>query len=169
MVKFFIITMETSFPNLYTEDEISTYAENSADEETDLTRVSATSKKTDKEKKKNLSTDNLKLLDNLAKSLSEDNDSTSPNAESKLADITMKRWGGGGELTSDKLKKITDKYHREANCTNMAGIRCNSEIWNQLSFTTKITDIQLSHIQQVVLEAVFATCKQQMPYVATSE
>ena len=100
--------------------------------------------------------------------MSEDNDSTSPDVESKLADITMKRWGGG-ELTPDKLKKITDKYHRAANCTNMAGIRCNSEIWSQLSFTKKRTDIQLSHIQQVVLEAASATCKQQMPYVATSE
>ena len=85
----------------HTEDEISTYAGDSADEEADLTELSATPRKTDKEKTATLSGDNSKLLDDLAKSLSEEDESTSPNVEPKLADITMKRWG----------KKLTPEYY----------------------------------------------------------
>ena len=67
----------------------------------------------------------------------------------------MKRWGK--KLTPEKLKSITDKYHRPANCTSMTGIKCNPEIWSQLSSTKKRADIQLFNIQQVVLKAASAT------------
>ena len=49
-----------------TEDEISTYAGDSADEKVDLIELSATPRKTDKEKRATLSGDNSKLLDDLA-------------------------------------------------------------------------------------------------------
>ena len=38
----------------------------------------------------------------------------------------------------------------------MTGIKCNSEIWSQLSSTKKRTDMQLFNIQQVVLKAASA-------------
>ena len=138
-----------------TEDEISTNAGDSADEKADLIELSATPRKTDKEKRATLSGDNSKLLDDLAKSFSEEDESTSPDVELKLADITMKRWGK--KLTPEKLKSITDKYHRPANCTSMTRIKCNPEIWSQLGSTKKRTDIQLFNIQQVVLKAASAT------------
>ena len=147
-------------PRPRTEDEISTYAGDSADEKADLNELSATARKTDKEKRATLSGDNSKLLDDLAKSLSEEDESTSPDVEPKLADITMKRWGK--KLTPEKLKSITDKYHRPANCTSMTGIKCNPEIWSQLSSTKKETYNYLT-FNKLFSRQHLQLCKPQMP------
>ena len=96
-----------------------------------------------------------KLLDDLAKSLSDEDESTSPNIDPKLAETTMKRWGK--KLNPEKLKIIIDKYQRPANCKSMAGIRCNPEIWSQLSSNKKRTDLHLFNIQQVVLKVAVAS------------
>ena len=85
--------------------------------------------------------------------MSEEDEST--NVEPKFFDITMKR-GGGGKLNHDKLKSITDKYHRLAYCTSMAGIMCNSEIWSQVSSTKKRTNVKLFNIEQIILKAASA-------------
>ena len=89
------------------------------------------------------------------KSLSDEDESTSPNVEPKLADITMQGWGK--KLNPEKLKSISDTYHHPANCTSITGIKCNPEIWGQLSTTKKRTDLHLSNIQQTVLKATAAT------------
>ncbi len=75
-----------------TDDDISIYAGDSAGEEADLNELAAISNKDDK-KRETQSGGNAKLLDDLAKSLSDEDESTSPNVEPKLADITMQRWG----------------------------------------------------------------------------
>ena len=137
-----------------TDDDISIYAGDSAGEEADLNELAAISNKDDK-KRETQSGGNAKLLDDLAKSLSDEDESTSPNVEPKLADITMQRWGE--KLNPEKLKSISDKYHRPANCTSITGIKCNPEIWGQLSSTKKRTDLHLSNIQQTVLKATAAT------------
>ena len=116
--------------------------------------MAAISSKDDK-KGETQSGGNAKLLDDLAKSLSDEDESTSPNVEPKLADITMQRWGK--KLNPEKLKSISDKYNRPANCTSVTGIKCNPEIWSQLSSTKKRTDLHLSNIQQTVLKATAAT------------
>ena len=87
--------------------------------------------------------------------MSDEDESTSPNVEPKLADITLQRWGK--KLNPEKLKSISDKYHRPANCTSITGIKCNPEIWSQLGSTKKRTDLHLSNIQQTVLKATAAT------------
>lgn len=132
------------------DDGLSIYAGDSADEETDL-KVLADKCQTNKS-----DTSTLSVLDDLAKSLSED-ETAGPNIEPKLAEITMKRWGK--KLNPDKLKTIIGKYKPPANCTSMTttGCKCNPEIWSQLSSTKKRTDLQLSNLQQVVLKAAVAT------------
>ena len=137
-----------------TGDDISIYVGDSAGEEADLNELAAISSKDDK-KGETQSGGNAKLLDDLAKSLSDEDESTSPNVEPKLADITMQRWGK--KLNPEKLKSISDKYNRPANCTSVTGIKCNPEIWSQLSSTKKRTDLHLSNIQQTVLKATAAT------------
>ena len=87
--------------------------------------------------------------------MSDEDESTSPNVEPKLADITMQRLRK--KLNPEKLKSISDKYHHPANCTSITGIKCNPEIWGQLSSTKKRTDLHLSNIQQTVLKATAAT------------
>ena len=137
-----------------TDDDISIYAGDSADDDADLNELAATSRNLDK----NVDTQSgcsSKLLDDLAKSLSDEDESTSPNIDPKLAEITMKRWGK--KLNPEKLKIISDKYQRPANCTSMTGIRCNPEIWSQLSSTKKRTDLHLFNIQQVVLKVAAAS------------
>ena len=108
-----------------------------------------------------------KLLDDLAKmrSLSDEDESTSPEVELKLADITMKRWGE--KLNPDKLKDISEKYQRPANCTSMTSIKCNPEIWGQLSSTKRRTDLHLSNIQRVVLKAAAATLQTTNTFVTS--
>ncbi len=86
--------------------------------------------------------------------MSGQDESTSPNVEPKLADITMRRWRK--KVNPDKPKSISDKYHHPANCTSITGIKCNREIWSQLSSTKKRTDLHLSNIQQTVLKATAA-------------
>ena len=71
-----------------TDDDISIYAGDSAGEEADLNEVAAIYSKSAK-KGKTQSGGNAKLLDDLAKSLPGEDESTSPNVEPKLADITM--------------------------------------------------------------------------------
>ena len=129
-------------------------AGDSADDEADLNELATTSRNLDK----NVDTQSAcssKLLDDLAKSLSDENESTSPNIDPKLAEITMKRWGK--KLKTEKLKIISNKYQRPSNCTSVTGIRCNPEIWSQLSSTKKRTDLHLFNIQQVVLKVAAAS------------
>ena len=135
-----------------TSDDLSIYAEDSADEAADLRELASTSKNKNGETQPQ---GNSKFLEDLAKSLSDEDESTSSNVEPKLADIAMKRWRK--KLNSEKLKSISDKYQRPANCTSMTGIKCNPEIWSQLSSTKKRTDLQLHNIQQIVLKSAVAT------------
>ncbi len=55
--------------------------------------------------------------DFITKSLSDDDEATGPNIEQKLADIATKRWGK--KLNPEKLKIMTEKYKRPANCPGM--------------------------------------------------
>ena len=54
------------------------------------------------------------VLDDLAKSLGDDNDDKSPDIQPKLAEIITKRWGK--KLTPEKLKALIEKYNRPGNC-----------------------------------------------------
>ena len=54
------------------------------------------------------------VLDDLAKSLGDDNDDKSLDIQPKLAEIITKRWGK--KLTPEKLKGLIEKYNRPGNC-----------------------------------------------------
>lgn len=93
------------------------------------------------------------LLQDLANELEED-EPTGPSINQSLADIANKRWGK--QLGPDKVKTLLNKYKRPENCGNIAEIRVNTEIWNQLSAQKKKTDLQLSNIQQTARKVLFA-------------
>ena len=54
------------------------------------------------------------VLDDLAKSLGDDNDDKSLDIQPKLAEIITKRWGK--KLTPEKIKGLIEKYNRPGNC-----------------------------------------------------
>jgi hypothetical protein len=137
-----------------TDDEISIYAGDSADEEADLAEL--TNKGcSDRKARENKPDGQTNILDDLAKSLSDDDEANGPNIEQKLADIATKRWGK--KLNPDKLKIMIEKYKRPANCPGMSCRKINPEIWRQLNSQKKRTDLQLYNLQQTVLKVTFAT------------
>ena len=68
---------------------------------------------------------NSAFLNELATIFAEDDEATSPEFTSALADIALKRWGK--KLKPNKLKSILDKYNLPANCASMTGKTCNPE------------------------------------------
>ncbi len=76
-----------------TDDDISIYAGDSAGEEAYLSELAAISSKNDKKgETQSGGNSNSYYIDDLLKSLSDQDESTSPNVEPKLANITMQRW-----------------------------------------------------------------------------
>ena len=65
-----------------------------------------------------------------------------------MAEIAHKHWGT--RLTSDKIKKLTERYNRPENVSNIVPTKVNNEIWSQLFAAKKKTDLQLSNLQQTL-------------------
>ena len=94
------------------------------------------------------------ILDDLAKSLGDDNDDKSPDIQPKLAEIITKRWGK--KLTPEKLKGLIEKYNRTGNCPLLICKKVNPQIWGTLSQGTKRDDVHLYNLQETIIKAVFA-------------
>ena len=99
---------------------------------------------------------NQQQVDNaVLKELSDllDEDETTGSAiQKQLAVIADKSWGT--RLTSDKIKKLTERYNRPENVSNIVPTKVNNEIWSQLSAAKKKTDLQLSNLQQTLRKVV---------------
>ena len=80
--------------------------------------------------------------------LFDENETTGPAIQKQLAEIADKRWGT--RLTTDKIKKLTERYNRPENVSNIVPTKVNNEIWSQLSAAKKKTDLQLSNLQQTL-------------------
>ena len=94
------------------------------------------------------------VLDDLAKSLGDDNDDKSPDIQPKLAEIITKRWGK--KLTPEKLKGLIEKYNRPGNCPLLICKKVNPQIWATLSQGTKREDVHLYNLEETIIKAVFA-------------
>ena len=90
--------------------------------------------------------DNL-ILKELSDLLDE-GETTSSAIQKQLAEIADKRWGT--RLTSDKIKKLTERYNRPENVSNIIPTKVNNEIWSQLSSSKKKMDLQLANLQQTI-------------------
>ena len=67
----------------------------------------------------------------------------------ELATIVNKRWGK--HLSPEKLKAISEKYNRPANCKEMhPQIKVNKEVWLFLLSDKKSVDTKISNIQQTI-------------------
>ena len=117
-----------------TDDEISIFAGDSADEAADLAELTNTDR-LDSKARENKPEGKAKILDDLAKCLSDEDEAIGPNIEPKLADIALKRWGK--KLNPDKLKVMIEKYKRPENCPGMSCRKVNPEIWSQLNSLKK--------------------------------
>ena len=80
--------------------------------------------------------------------LLDEGETTSPAIQKQLAEIADKRWGT--RLTSDKIKKLTERYNRPENVSNIIPTKVNNEIWSQLSSSKKKMDLQLANLQQTI-------------------
>ena len=137
------------------DDEISIYAGDSADEVASLKSAYQTSQ---------VATDNAgtkhadgisQVLEDLAKSFGDENGDKSPDIQPKLAEIVTKRWGS--KLSPEKLKGLLDKYHAPGNCPSLLCKKVNPQIWTTLSQGTKRADVHLYNVQETIITAVFAS------------
>ena len=106
------------------------------------------------QKEREIPAKETKVLQDFAKSLDED-DATGGKIQQELADIALKR--RGKKLSSDKIKSFSDKYKPPQNCSDIKGIKVNTEIWSQLSAKKKKTDLKISNLQQVIRKITFTT------------
>ncbi len=58
-------------------------------------------------------------------------------------------------MRSDRVKAQLSKYKRPENCGDITKVCVNPEIWTQLSFQKKKTDLQLSNFQQIARKPLF--------------
>ena len=96
-------------------------------------------------------TDQQQVDNSILKELSDlldEGETTSPAIQKQLAEIADKRWGT--RLTSDKIKKLTERYNRPENVSNTIPTKVNNEIWSQLSSSKKKMDLQLANLQQTI-------------------
>ena len=88
------------------------------------------------------------LLQHLGEDLETD-EKTSADVTQELAAIVNKRWGK--HLSPEKLKAISEKYNRPANCKEMhPQIKVNKEVWSFLLSDKKSVDTKISNIQQTI-------------------
>ena len=88
------------------------------------------------------------LLQHLGEDLETD-EKTSNDVTQELAAIVNKRWGK--HLSPEKLKAISEKYNRPANCKEMhPQIKVNKEVWSFLLSDKKSVDTKISNIQQTI-------------------
>ena len=88
------------------------------------------------------------LLQHLGEGLETD-EKTSSDVTQELAAIVNKRWGK--HLSPEKLKAISEKYNRPANCKEMhPQIKVNKEVWSFLLSDKKSVDTKISNIQQTI-------------------
>ena len=80
--------------------------------------------------------------------LLDDSEQTCDDIKPQLASIVEKRWNK--KLTTEKIKSITDKYNRPANCTTLHPLTVNPEIWSKLPFYQQRADLNSSNIQEAV-------------------
>ena len=98
-------------------------------------------------------TDQQQVDNSILKELSDlldEGETTSPAIQKQLAEIADKHWGT--RLTSDKIKKLTERYNRpeNVNVSNIIPTKVNNEIWSQLSSSKKKMDLQLANLQQTI-------------------
>ena len=79
----------------------------------------------------------------------ETDEKTSNDVTQELAAIVNKRWGK--HLSPEKLKAISEKYNRPANCKEMhPQIKVNKEVWSFVLSDKKSVDTKISNIQQTI-------------------
>ena len=96
-------------------------------------------------------TDQQQVDNSILKELSDlldEGETTSPAIQKQLAEIADKPWST--RLTSDKIKKLTERYNRPENVSNIIPTKVNNEIWSQLSSSKKKMDLQLANLQQTI-------------------
>ena len=74
------------------------------------------------------------VLKELSDLLDED-ETTGSAIQKQLAETADKSWGT--RLISDKIKKLTERYNRPENVSNIVPTKVNNEIWSQLSAAKK--------------------------------
>ena len=75
----------------------------------------------------------------------------------RLANIASKWWGI--TLPNDKLKVLLAKHAKPENCPDIATVRVNPEIWDQMNNFRRKADLRVSNIQQALQKATFGILK----------
>ena len=137
------------------DDDISLYAGDSADDVASLKSSFQTSQVANDNGREKHADGISQVLDDLAKSFGDESGDKSPDIQPKLAEIVTKRWGS--KLPPEKLKGLIEKYHTPGNCPSLVCKKVNPQIWNTLSQGTKKADVHLYNLQETIVTAVFAS------------
>lgn len=136
----------------YSEDDnLSLYAEEDLDYESDIKKLTESKKDKATGQKEGKTAELLKSLANNF----EDDEATGENILQDLADMAKKRWGK--KLTPEKIKSLLEEHKCPQNCTDMKAVRVNTEIWSQLDGHKRKTDLNYANMQQLIRKTAFAS------------